>query len=211
MRTAEVDQVQAEYRAADRALAADIAQLQLLAQQGKDAAQRRAAAKATQGLNAKAASVLNQISEQSHNALLRHIEQTVTAGLSAIFGEGMALKLTQSTHGKLTTTNLTITSDGMETDVLSARGGGVAATVGLLLRMVLVILDERLDKILILDETLAQVSSDYEEPLADFVQDLARSSGLQLIIITHSDAFDNVADTKYRLALVDGRAVASTE
>jgi ABC-type thiamine transport system ATPase subunit len=193
-------------RQAERELSDDIANLRLLATQGQDATKRLNEAKAGQEDLNRAVTAMNQISEESHHALLRHIETTVTAGLESIFGPGMSLKLTPSTHGKLTTTEITIVSNGMETGILSARGGGVAAIVGLLIRMVLVVLDDRVDKTLVLDETLAQVSREYEEPLAEFVQNLARETGLQLIIITHSDAFDGVADVTHRLELTNGHA-----
>jgi ABC-type nitrate/sulfonate/bicarbonate transport system ATPase subunit len=55
--------------------------------------------------------------------------------------------------------------------------------------------------VLVLDETFAHVSADYEPRLAEFLAELVARTGVQIIMVTHSDAYSEHADVRYRFAL----------
>jgi hypothetical protein len=43
--------------------------------------------------------------------------------------------------------------------------------------------------------------AEYETRLAEFLREVADKAGVQVILITHSDAFSDAADARYRFSL----------
>lgn len=157
----------------------------------------------------RASAVLAAIGEERQSAAQTQIETLVTQGLQTIFGEELSFHLVPSVRAKTPVVDFVIrsTMDGtlVETDVLDARGGGLAATVGFLLRLVILLLSrDRQDSVMFLDETFAHLSAEFEPRLAEFLRDLVDKTGVQIILVTHSDAFSDLADVRYRLQLVSG-------
>jgi hypothetical protein len=151
---------------------------------------------------------LNSYADQRQVDLQAKVEQLVTHGLRIVFGEDLEFHLIPGMKGRYQTTDFSIRSrrgeEWIETPVLQARGGGVAAVVGFVLRVILLLLRPNARHILFLDETFAQLSEDYEEPLANFIRELVDRTDVQVVLITHSTAYDAVADVAYRLRLEDG-------
>jgi ABC-type dipeptide/oligopeptide/nickel transport system ATPase subunit len=151
---------------------------------------------------------LTTFGETAQALAQRKIELLVTHGLQTVFGEEMTFKLVAGTHGQQATLDFEITStmEGIEvtTSVMDARGGGVASVVGFLLRLVVLLLTESASKLIVLDETFAQVSEEYEARVAEFLRELVDKTQVQIILITHSHAYTDAADRAYRFRLVDG-------
>ena len=153
--------------------------------------------------------VLNSYADQQQEKLQRTIETLVTHGLRTIFGPEMSFHVVAGMRGKYATVDFVVRSviDGevVDTAVMDARGGGVAAVVGFLLRLVLLLLHRDRRHILFLDETFAQLSVDYESRLAEFIRELVdKRPDVQIVMVTHSDQYGDVADTSYRFRLEDG-------
>lgn len=158
----------------------------------------------------KAAAVLASIGEQRQTAVQHQVETLVTEGLHSIFGDDTTFHLVPGTRAKTPVVDFVIRSrlgtTVVDTDILDARGGGLAAIVGFLLRVVVLLLDadRRGHAVIALDETFAHVSADYEPRVAEFLRVLVDRTGIQIILVTHSDVYSDYADTRYRTALVDG-------
>lgn len=56
--------------------------------------------------------------------------------------------------------------------------------------------------LLVLDETFAHVSSDYLEPLGQFLREVVDKTGVQIIMVTHQQEFANFADKVYNFSTV---------
>lgn len=99
------------------------------------------------------------------------IEDLVTRGLQTIFDSTLSFHIIQSVRGKTANVDFivrtTLPESVIETSVMDARGGGLAATIGFLLRLVVMLLrgGTKEENILILDETFAHVSAEYLAPL----------------------------------------------
>jgi DNA repair exonuclease SbcCD ATPase subunit len=165
--------------------------------------------------------VLASIGSERDAAARAQVEALVTAGLTAIFEENLSFHLVESTSRQTPQIDFVVKThlpDGssFETDVLSARGGGLAAVVGLLLRVVLILLTRASGKkssdVLVLDETLAHLSREYLDAAGQFLRTLVDSTGLQILMVTHSPELVEFADVVYRLRLdAEGRTVATKE
>jgi ABC-type nitrate/sulfonate/bicarbonate transport system ATPase subunit len=124
----------------------------------------------------------------------------------------MEFQVVQTQRGKTPEVKFIIRSRGLngravETDIMDARGGGLAAVVGFLLRLVVMLLDSKVDQpVLILDESFSHVSAEYEKTLVQFIMQLVEKTNAQVILVTHHlvDAFLEVADKKYRFTQTNG-------
>lgn len=155
--------------------------------------------------------LLTGIGEAEQLRVQLTFEGLVTRGLQAIFGTELSFHLRQETRANRTELDFVIRSGydtPVETPVMDARGGGMAATVGFMLRLVLLLLTPGVRRILFLDETFAHLSREYETRLAEFLREVADQAGVQIVMVTHSDAYSDVADQLHRLELgPDGTTV----
>ncbi len=163
-------------------------------------------------LHDRAAAVLASIADERQTATQERIEALVTQGLHAIFGEDLSFHIIPTTRAKTPVVDLIVRSrigtTTVDTPVMDARGGGLAAVVGFLLRLVVLLLSRhRQDTVLVLDETFAHLSAEYEPRMAEFLRELVDRTGVQVILVTHSDAYSDAADVRYRFTLKSGETV----
>jgi DNA repair exonuclease SbcCD ATPase subunit len=155
--------------------------------------------------HAKVSALLTSLGEKAQQQAQERLEELVTRGLQVIFGTELSFHVIQSVKANQAVTEFMIRSeyDGMtvDTSVMDARGGGMAAVTGFMIRLVVLLLTPRARRVLFLDETFRFVSSEYEGRLAEFLAEVAERAGVQIVLVTHSSAYDDVADARYRLEL----------
>lgn len=162
---------------------------------------------------AKVTALLNSIGEERQLAAQQSIEDLVTRGLRMIFDDSLSFHIVQSVKGKAQvvdfTVRTTIGESVVDTSVMDGRGGGLAAVIGFLLRLVVMLLDHshRDGSILVLDETFAHVSAEYLEPLGQFLREVVDRTGVQIVMVTHQPEFAEFADNVYNFSSVDGKTV----
>ncbi len=154
----------------------------------------------------KVSALLNTIGEERQNNAQKQIEGLVTMGLQTIFEQNLSFHIIQRTGLKSAQVEFIIRStfdDGrtVDTPLLDARGGGLVATVGFLLRLVIILLSKPKNPLLVLDETFAHVSAEYLEGIADFLKEITQKTDVQIIMITHQTELCETADKLYRFSL----------
>ena len=152
--------------------------------------------------------LLNSLGEERQQAAQASIEELVTWALQMIFDDTLSFHIVQSVRGKSSVVEFVVRStlgtSVIETSVMDARGGGLAAVIGFLLRLVVMLMgrNPRDASLLVLDETFAHVSSDYLEPLGQFLREVVDKTGVQIIMVTHQQEFANFADKVYNFSTV---------
>ena len=138
----------------------------------------------------------------------------VSHGLTAVFGEPLALKVENRIVRGVLSTELSLIrgtgTDAIETPVLGASGGSVVNVLSLLLRVLLVISARPpLRRILLLDEPFA-FADEYEMPgaLSSLIRELAERLDLQFIIVSHEPALVDAADMAYEVTRGSGEGSA---
>ena len=176
-----------------------------VAKQGKAAQASTERLRAALELHEKVTGVLTRIGEERQETAQHQVESLVTRALQVVFGEELSFHLVQSVRGNQANVDFVLRSSygGVEVDtpVMEARGGGMAAVVGFVLRLVVLLLTPGARRFLALDESFAHVSASYEPRVAEFLREVADRAGVQLLLVTHSTAYSDVADQKYRLVL----------
>jgi len=134
---------------------------------------------------------------------IRAIETIVSEGLRTIFyDQDLSFKAEVSQkYNKVSVEFFICQGDpdngGIKGPPLDAFGGGPSSIASLILR-ILTLLRMKRKRILLLDETLAAVSDDYIEATGQFLQKLAESSDLSLLMVTHKPAFLDHATRSYQ-------------
>lgn len=204
------------------ALHEEAGEVRALALRGKELTGRVDAALRDKETAERVSGVLSTLADEKDAAARTQVESLVTAGLQAIFGDGgeqLSFHMVKSTVRNATSIEFevhTTKPDGevVVTDVLSARGGGVAAVIGVLLRVVLILLTretgQRVSDVLVLDESLAHLSEDRLEAAGEFLRTLVEHAHLQILMVTHQSELVGPADVVYRLGLnTDGVSKAT--
>lgn len=176
-----------------------------VARQGKAAQAEAARLRHRAEVAAEVAALLNSIGEQRQESARRQVEELVTRALQVIFDKNLMFHMVQSVKANRSEVDFVIRSTYgdtvVETSVMDARGGGMAAVVGFVLRLVVLLLTPGARRFLALDESFAHVSASYEPRVAEFLREVADKAGVQLLLVTHSDAYSDAADVRYRLSL----------
>ena len=159
------------------------------------------------GVLERAQMVLSSIGETEQDRVRIVVESLVTRGLQAVFDPSLSFHLETTVSGKTVSTGFLVRStfpDGtsVTTPVVEARGGGLAATVGFLLRLVMLLLSPESERrLLVLDETFAFVSKEYVGRVAEFLKEICQQTGLQIVLVTHQDEFLDSGGACYRFSL----------
>lgn len=176
--------------------------------QGKAARAEVERLRASLELHEKVLGVLTSVGEERQESAQRQVEGLVTRALQVIFDENLSFNLVPSVKANRAEIDFVLVSEygekttvRVETPVLEARGGGMAAVVGFVLRLVVLLLTPGARRVLFLDESFGMVSADYEPRLAEFLREVADKAGVQIVLITHSKAYDDLADVSYELSL----------
>lgn len=193
-------------------------QLAEVVRRGKEAQAEVARLRHLLEVQEKAAVLLSTIGEERQESARQQVEELVTRALQVIFDQGLSFHMVQSVRANRAEVDFVIRStyggEVVETAVMDARGGGMAAVVGYVLRLVVLLLTPGARRLLVLDETFAHVSASYEPRVAEFLREVADKARVQHLLVTHSDAYSDLADKRYRLVLgEDGttRAEEGTE
>lgn len=155
--------------------------------------------------------LLNSLGEDRQLKAQQTIEELVTRGLQTIFDDTYSFHIIQTVRGKVANVEFvmrtTLPDSIVDTAVMESRGGGLAATIGFLLRLVVMLLTKGTTKedILILDETFAHVSAEYLPALGEFLREIVDKTGVQIIMVTHQAEFAEYADKVFRFSQVDGK------
>jgi hypothetical protein len=155
-------------------------------------------------LHARVALRLTATGELAQETARLKVEDLATRALQVIFGSEHAFVLKPGTSGGQATLDLLVRSaypDGrvVETGILEARGGGMAAVIGFVLRLVKLLLTPEIRNILFLDESFGHVSAGFEPRVAEFLRLVCDRTDVQVVLVTHSTVYGDFADQAVRL------------
>jgi DNA repair exonuclease SbcCD ATPase subunit len=153
--------------------------------------------------------LLGKVSDYARTQILERIQNTVSAALYAVFGEGYEFRINMRTVGNQAAAEWQVVSQYGDTEVVcspeDSRGGGIVDVVSLALRLAMLeLLRPRVDGPLILDEPAKMVSQTYLPNVAYFLKQYARQTGRQILLVTHADSLAEVADRSYLVTQKDG-------
>ncbi len=144
-------------------------------------------------LLSKADSAFEELVKRLNNNSISMVEKLVSKGLTVIFQHPFEFKVKMTTKRGNLNYDLYLLDDGKETDIMNSYGGGIVCIISILMRIVTIMV-LGLKRILILDESLAQLSKDYTSNAAQLLRNLGRDFGFTILMVTHDQGFVEHAD-----------------
>ncbi|NLI12503.1 MAG: hypothetical protein GX425_07750 [Peptococcaceae bacterium] len=153
--------------------------------------------------------LFTKTTDAAREQLKTRIEETVTAALLAVFGEGYTFKINVRNLSGQPAAEWQVISRYGDIEVAAgpedARGGGIVDIVSLALRLSLLELARpKPGGPVILDEPAKMVSAEYLPNVAEFLKQYAARTGRQIILVTHAEPLAEVADVSYRVMQRNG-------
>ena len=133
---------------------------------------------------------------------VKAIENVVTEGLHNIFYDkqiSLQTEISQKYH-KMSIDFLFKQISGTTTIVgkpLGSFGGGPSSIASFVLRLMMLLRFKRWP-LMFLDETLSAVSDEYIEQTGTFLRQLTKSTGIDVLLVTHKHAFLEHSDVAYQ-------------
>lgn len=128
------------------------------------------------------------------------LSDIVSHAVSSVFGEDIRVRLETATFRGTTSMEIVVEQDGMETGILSAKGGSLVQVCAFSMRVVVLLTAGRqLMPLLVLDEPFAMVSAEYRPQVAELIRELADKAQMQFLIITHEPELVEAADVAYEV------------
>ena len=129
----------------------------------------------------------------------------VSRGLTLVLGEPTQFVIRSKQRAGTPSLTFQLEQNGLELDIMEAKGGTLVNLVNFLLRLAVVLAAQPpLRKVLILDEAFAHVSAEYVPALADLLRQLCDETGVQFILVTHDTAYTDAADIVYEVTQKHG-------
>lgn len=133
---------------------------------------------------------------------VRQLEALISEGLQAVFfDQALDFKAELGETANKVSVDFTLSCDGNTGDLLESFGGGPASIASFLLRSFMLLRLKRFP-LLLLDETLLAVSGSYVETTGALLRNLAASSNLPILMVTHNTNFLETADQAFEASLV---------
>lgn len=154
-------------------------------------------------INEQASKFLAQFADERQAQVIESIQNIASLGLSQVFDEPIELTIEQVVRARRVEMDVRVKTGTLETSIMDARGGGLAAVAGFLLRAAVVLLTPNTRKLLVLDETFAMLSEDYVGRMSEFMQELCETTGLQIVLVSHQPEFADAADRVIRIEKIN--------
>lgn len=146
--------------------------------------------------------LFNDLGEKQQIELIQKIEGIVSFGLRAVFKEEYNFHIYVSTKHNQTSMDFTVERNGIETEVMSAHGGGLSVVIGFILHVLIIVaMKSQLRQVFVADEALYKLSRDYRDAMGELIQSLAKRLNIQIILVTHQYEYADYADKVLRFGL----------
>ena len=182
----------------------------LLKRQMKEHEDRILACAEKLGVAREATIFLEEIANSRRGSMKKKIEDVVSEALRLIYGPDYKVELTYGVKNNRSSLDIEMvrtTKDlGEVRRELGGFGGGMADTISVPLRLMVLLGSKQVARICVLDESWKHMDTVRIETVAEFLKALCDRLGMQVIIGTHHDAVKEIADRVYLVSETDGKS-----
>jgi DNA repair ATPase RecN len=149
----------------------------------------------------RAQEIMNIVSSLAQEECKGAIEELVTFALKSVYGDDYSFEIENKIFRNQPETFMYVVINGtryLVKDVDDHFGGGVADVISFFLRVIAwAIQEEKTDNVLILDEPLKNLDPERLRLCGDSIREIAKSLGLQFIIINRLPQLAEIADVSF--------------
>ena len=142
---------------------------------------------------------LDALVKSESNRFIKQLEELLNFGVKTIFDDrDYSVEIVTEENNRASIHLKYMDEDGnmISPDVRDSVGGGIKTVIAILLN-IFFLFQYGITKLLILDEALSQLSSEYLPNLFGLLDELAKKNGLKLLLITHDDRMTEYASQQY--------------
>ena len=155
------------------------------------------------------------VASQERIAVKERVEKLITECLHEVYDDSYSVEFDYGVKGNKTSVEISMVrkcADGMVVKrQIDGFGGGVADTIALPLKLIVLMNDDQFDKVLVTDEPGKHLDTSRVEKFAKFIQTVSHKLGVQIIMSSHWDVMKEASDTVHRVTLEDSVARVTRE
>lgn len=140
--------------------------------------------------------LLNFVSKMNQDKVIGLFEHTISAGLKDLFDGSYEFRFLQKSRGNSSACDFEIKCSAFPgySDIVMNHGKSIQDLIATVFRIILVKLDKKSRKIVILDEPLTGIQVARLQSTSKFLHEICTRLGIQLIIVSHSVELQECAD-----------------
>ena len=162
----------------------------------------------------KQAGFLIELADTRRGSMKGQIESVVTEALRIIYGPSYGVRLTYDVKNNRSHLEIEMTRNIKQGEVvrnMDGFGGGVADTISVPLRLMVLVGSKKTDKVCILDECWKHIDLGRIELVGKFLRSLSEQLGMQVLFTTHHLLLKQFADRVYNVSENDGTSKVMVE
>jgi wobble nucleotide-excising tRNase len=150
---------------------------------------------------AKCNKILSFLAENNQEKIVKFFEHTLSSGLKDVFDESYSFRFGLKTRGDSSSAHFEIQNKSCPiwNNILMCNGKSVKEIIAIIFRFILVKLDKKSRKMIILDEPGLGIENERQLVLSKFLVEICSKFDIQLIVITHNENLCEYADKRLDL------------
>jgi len=151
-----------------------------------------------------AVSFIETVAAQERTSIKSKIEKIITEALAAVYGDEYSIEFQYTLKRNRTSVDILLTKQtplGQLQRDMDGYGGGVADTICLPLKLLVMVASQSCDKVLIADEPGKHLDVNRVEKFFEFLKELSDKLGVQLIVNSHHPCAVDYADVVQEISI----------
>ena len=147
------------------------------------------------------------LANSRRGAMKGKIETIVTEAVKMLYGDSYRVELTYSVKNNRSCLEIEMVRDTPAGEVrrdMEGFGGGMADTISVPLRLMVLMGSKQTDKVCVLDECWKHMNIERIEPVGKFLRLLSDKLGMQIVMCSHHDKIRDFADRTYEVSEENG-------
>lgn len=150
--------------------------------------------------------LIQTVAKETQEQLCYHVCDIVNTAIDTIFNSDYTFKMDFEIKRGKTEANLYLLKEGEKIDPVDAVGGGLVDVISFALRLSALTLGTT-DKVIVLDEPAKFLSQDLKPLFGEVLKNLSQKLGLQIVFVTHDEAFIDIADRVFEVSIKHGKSL----
>lgn len=156
-----------------------------------------------------ALSFLEDLANKRRGAMKGKIESVVTEALRALYGSTYRVELSYGVKNNRSCLEIEMVRETAAGEVrrdMGGFGGGVADTMSVPMRLMVLVGSKQTDKVCVLDECWKHMDPARIETVGKFLRALSDKLGMQVLFVTHHEPLKEFGDRVYEVSESEGKS-----
>lgn len=155
---------------------------------------------------------LEDVANSRRGQIKKRIEDIVTEALRMVYGDEYKIEISYSVKNNRSCLDIDLvksTAIGEIKRDIEGFGGGVADTISVPLRLMILFSTKQTDRVVVLDECFKHMDLHRIDRVAEFFRVLAEKLKMQIIMVSHHEALKSTADRMYQVTESNGKSTVT--